>query len=59
MVLEITGKHPEVVFNPRTEKGPNRMCADVSLAREKLGYQSAIPLEIGLGLTLERDLRLR
>ena len=59
MVLEITGKHPEVVFNPRTEKGPNRMCADISLAREKLGYQPAIPLEIGLGLTLERDPRLR
>ena len=59
MVLEITGKHPEVVFNPRTERGPNRMCGDISLAREKLGYQPTIPLEIGLGLTLERDPRLR
>ncbi len=59
MVLEITGKHPEVVFNPRTERGPNRMCADLTLAREKLGYQPTTPLEIGLGLTLERDPRLR
>jgi len=59
MVLEITGKHPEVVFNPRTERGPNRMCADLSLAREKLGYQPTTTLEIGLGLTLERDPRLR
>jgi UDP-glucose 4-epimerase len=59
MVLEITGKHPEVVFNPRTERGPNRMCADLTLAREKLGYQPTTPLEIGLGLTQERDPRLR
>ena len=58
MVLEITGKHPEVVYNPRTERGPNRMCADLTLAREKLGYQPTTPLEIGLGYTLERDPQL-
>jgi len=59
MVLEITGKTPEVVYNPRTERGPNRMCADLTLAREKLGYQPTTPLEIGLGYTLERDPQLR
>lgn len=59
LVLEITGGHPEVVFNSRNERGPVRMCADLSLAREKLGYQPAIPLEIGLRMTLERDPRLR
>jgi UDP-glucose 4-epimerase len=59
LVLEITGGHPEVVYNPRTERGPSRMCADLSLAREKMGYQITIPLEIGLRMTLERDLRLR
>jgi UDP-glucose 4-epimerase len=59
LVLEITGGHPEVVFNSRNERGPVRMCADLSLAREKLGYQPVIPLEIGLRMTLERDPRLR
>jgi UDP-glucose 4-epimerase len=59
LVLEITGGHPEVVYNPRTERGPGRMCADLSLAREKLGYQPTVSLETGLRLTLERDLRLR
>jgi UDP-glucose 4-epimerase len=59
LALEITGGHPEVVFNPRTERGPGRMCADLSLAREKLGYQPTVSLETGLRLTLERDLRLR
>ena len=59
LTLEITGGHPEVVFNPRTERGPTRMCADLTLAREKLNYQPTIPIEIGLRMTLERDLRLR
>jgi UDP-glucose 4-epimerase len=59
LVLDITGGHPEVVFNQRTERGPLRMCADLGLAREKLGYQPTIPLEKGLRLTLERDPRLR
>jgi nucleoside-diphosphate-sugar epimerase len=35
------------------------MCADLSLAREKLGYQPRISLADGLRLTLERDLRFR
>jgi UDP-glucose 4-epimerase len=59
LVLEITGGHPEVVFNPRNERGPTRMCADLTLAREKLNYQPTIPIEIGLRMTLERDPRLR
>jgi UDP-glucose 4-epimerase len=59
LVVEITNGRPEVVFNPRTERGPGRMCADLSLARQKLGYQPTVSLETGLRLTLERDLRLR
>jgi UDP-glucose 4-epimerase len=59
LALEITGGHPEVVYNTRTERGPVRMCADLTLAREKLGYQPTIALEKGLRLTLERDPRLR
>jgi len=59
LALEITGGHPEVVYNTRTERGPGRMCADLSLAREKLGYQPTIRIETGLRLTLERDAGLR
>jgi UDP-glucose 4-epimerase len=56
---EITGSQPEVVYNPRNERGPARMCADLTLAQEKLGYQTAVSLEAGLRLTFERDPRLR
>ncbi len=59
IVLELTGAHPEVVYNPRTERGPAHMCADLTLARARLGYQPMIALEVGLRITMERDARLR
>ncbi len=59
LVLEITGSHPQVVYNPRTERGPGRMCADLTLAREKLAYAPTVPLEAGLRMTLDKDPRLK
>jgi len=59
LVLEVTGGNPEMVYSPRNERGPARMCADISLAREKLGYQPQVSLRQGLFFTLERDGRLR
>jgi UDP-glucose 4-epimerase len=59
LALEITGGKPEIVYNPRTERGPGRMCADLTLARQLLGYQPTIALEVGLRMTLERDPRLK
>ncbi len=59
LVLEVTGGNPEMVYSPRNERGPARMCADISLAREKLGYQPQVSLRQGLVFTLERDERLR
>ncbi len=59
LVLEVTGGNPEIVYSPRNERGPARMCADISLARETLGYQPQVSLRQGLALTLERDGRLR
>lgn len=59
LVIEITESKSEVVYNPRTSPGVSRMCADLSLAREKLGYQPRISLSEGLRLTLERDPRFR
>jgi UDP-glucose 4-epimerase len=59
LVLEVTGSRAEIMYNPRTDPGVSRMCADLRLAREKLGYQPRISLEDGLRLTLERDLRFK
>jgi UDP-glucose 4-epimerase len=59
MVIEATGAKPEIVNNPRNERGPSRMCADLSLAKTRLNYLPSINLETGLRLILERDPRLR
>jgi UDP-glucose 4-epimerase len=59
LVLEITRSTAELMDNPRGTPGVSRMCADLSLSREKLGYQPRIKLADGLRLTLERDPRFK
>jgi UDP-glucose 4-epimerase len=59
LVLNVTGGKAEVMHNPRTDPGVSRMRADLTLAREKLGYQPKITLEEGLRLTLLRDPRFK
>jgi UDP-glucose 4-epimerase len=59
MVLEVTNSNAEIMYNPRTDPGVSRMCADLTLARETLGYRPRVPLADGLRLTLERDPRFR
>ncbi|MGB9521584.1 MAG: NAD-dependent epimerase/dehydratase family protein, partial [Anaerolineales bacterium] len=54
-VLELTESEAEIIYNKRNDPGVSRMCADISLAREKLNYQPRISLAEGLRLTMERD----
>lgn len=56
LAVEVTGGHPEVVYNPRNEGGISRLCADINLARERLGYEPLIPLAEGLSRTLAHDI---
>jgi UDP-glucose 4-epimerase len=55
IILELTGSHAEVIENPHTDPGVSRMCADLSEAKSKLGYQPRVSLQEGLRLMLERD----
>jgi UDP-glucose 4-epimerase len=57
MIQHHTDSKAEVIYNPRSDPGVRRMCADISLAQEKLGYQPMVNLEAGLLQTLERDKR--
>jgi len=59
MIMEVTGMKAEVINNPHQDVGVSRMCASLSLGREKLGYQPHFTLFEGLRLTLERDARFR
>jgi len=55
LVVEVTGSNLDVIKNPKLDGGVSRMVADLTLAREKLGYQPRFSLAEGLRLTLERD----
>ena len=58
LVLSTSGSHTNVIYNPKIEGGVSRMCADLTLAAQKLNFKASIPLEEGLRLTLKRDPRL-
>ena len=59
LVLEVTGIKTEAIANERTDPGVSRMCADLSLAHDKLGYQPRFSLREGLRMTIERDPRFQ
>ena len=59
LVKEVTGANVEVIENPKVDPGARFMAADLTQAREKLGYQPRFSLEEGLRLTLERDRRFQ
>ncbi len=57
LAVEVTGGHPEIVYNPRNEGGLSRLCADLTLARETLGYEPKTQLIDGLKKTLEHEIQ--
>jgi UDP-glucose 4-epimerase len=58
-VSEVTGRKVDSLYNAITPGGVSRMCADLSLAAQKLNYRSSIKLDDGLRLTLGRDPRFQ
>lgn len=59
LIADVTESDAEIIYNPRSDSGVNRMCADLTLAREKLGYEPKVSLEEGLRLTIKRDQRFQ
>ena len=59
VVQEVTGNESELLYNSNTSSGVSRLCADLSLAKEKLSYRPSIKLEDGLRLTIKRDNRFK
>ena len=54
--IEVTGGKPEVVYNPRNEGGISRLCADITVAEERLSYTPKVSLVEGLTRTLAHDI---
>lgn len=51
------GRSVNVIANPRKPGGVPHLAADISRARERLGFRPRVTLAEGLRLTLERDSR--
>jgi UDP-glucose 4-epimerase len=56
-VTELSVTKPELIHNPHHDSGPARMCADISLAQRKLGYEPRVSLREGLLKTMQLDKR--
>ncbi|CAK8719281.1 UDP-glucuronate decarboxylase [Candidatus Electrothrix laxa] len=47
-VIELTGSKSEIIFEPLPEDDPQQRQPDISLAKEKLGWEPKVPLREGL-----------
>ena len=53
LVLELTGSRSKLVHEPLPADDPTQRQPDITLAREKLGWQPKVPLREGLAKTIE------
>jgi UDP-glucose 4-epimerase len=58
-VLEVMSGGAEWIYKDDQDVGSSRMCADLTLARAKLGYVPRVTLQDGLERMLARDLRFQ
>jgi len=59
LVLRVTGSQTNIISSAQASGGVSRLCADLSLAAQKLNYKPSISLEDGLRLSLQRDVRFK
>ena len=52
-VIEFTGSKSEIVFKPLPSDDPQRRRPDITLARERLGWEPVTPLDEGLKKTID------
>jgi UDP-glucose 4-epimerase len=58
-VVEAVGSKAEWIFKEDQDPGPSRMCADIRLAKQKLGYQPRYSLQEGLARMILKDARFQ
>jgi UDP-glucuronate decarboxylase len=51
-IVELTGSRSEIVYRPLPADDPKQRQPDISLARQKLGWEPRVPLEEGLRRTI-------
>jgi len=53
MIIEMTGSASKIKARPLPEDDPVQRCPDISLAKQKLGWEPTVPLNQGLKTTIE------
>jgi dTDP-glucose 4,6-dehydratase len=53
LVLEVTGSHSEITYEPLPVDDPMQRKPDITLARQHLGWEPTVPLQTGLERTAE------
>jgi dTDP-glucose 4,6-dehydratase len=53
MVLKLCGSKSKVVFTQAMEDDPQQRCPDLAQAKDKLGWEPQVPVEVGLKKTIE------
>jgi nucleoside-diphosphate-sugar epimerase len=57
-LVELTGRRPDVIHNPKLGGGLPRLVADVEVARRLLGYKPRVKLRDGLARLWEESQRM-
>jgi UDP-glucose 4-epimerase len=57
--IEVAGEGATWIFKEDIDPGPSRMCADIGLARRKLGYRPLVDLRQGLERMVSQDSRFQ
>jgi UDP-glucuronate decarboxylase len=52
-IIRLTGSSSKIVFKPLPADDPRQRQPDITLAREKLGWEPVVPLETGLRATID------
>ncbi len=58
-VIEAIGAKVQWIYKEDNDPGPSHMCADITLARKKLGYQPRYSLQEGLDRMILKDARFQ
>lgn len=58
-VIEVLGSEGEWIYKEDQDPGPSRMCADIALAKKKLGYKPRYALKEGLERMIRQDTRFQ
>ena len=53
MVINLTGSKSKIIFEPLPQDDPMQRQPDISLAKERLGWEPRLNLEEGLKRTIE------